>query len=173
MSVRTKQWRGVSRRSDRARTVGERDMDSRRSGCRGDIRDGESAAAGMSAAEGCDISEALLRACFVTGAVAEEYAAVTLSDADGRVVGIGWLVEFSQRPENVSRFVSEARAALRGADGCGRRERNVLREMPAGALRQMFGEMGIAPVPHRLITDRATVEELLYRADAADLVAMR
>ena len=73
-------------------------MDSRRSGCRGDIRDGESAAAGMPAAEGCDISEALLRACFVTGAVAEEYAAVTLSDADGRVVGIGWLVEVSQRP---------------------------------------------------------------------------
>ena len=171
MSVRTKPWRGVSRRSDRAREVEERDMDSRRSGCRGDIRDGESAAAEMPAAERCDVGGALLRACFVTGAVAEEYAAVTLFGEDGTVAGIGWLVEFSHRPENVARFVSEARAALRGAEGCGRRERNVLREMPAGALRQMFGEMGMAPVPHHLITDRATVEELLYRAGATDLVA--
>lgn len=187
MPVRTKPWRGVSRRSDRAKAVVEMDQEMRRSGCGEGHRDGGEGAAvaaaspvatavtggGRLVSEACDVGEALLRACFVTGAVAEEYVAVALFGDDDAVTGIGWIVEFSHRPEDEARFAAEARAALTVAAGCGRGVRNVLLPVAVGTLLHTFGEMGVASVPHHLVVDRVVVEELLYRIGAADLVKSR
>lgn len=126
----------------------------------------------MSEPDRREIEAALLQACFVTGAVAEDYTVVVLFGEDGSVAEAEWIVEFSHLPDNRDRFITEMRASLAEVVGYGTGGRSTFRMVPRGTLQQWADEIGVASMPH-LITDRIVAEELLRRVGLIDVVTVR
>ena len=115
---------------------------------------------------------ALLRACFVTGAVVEEY---TVAPQYMSAAGDGchqWVVEFAHRPDGVERFADELDGALRGLNSdydAKRRSvmgRPVVTAVPRGTFLGWQKARGRNKVP-RLANDRGVADDVLLYAGRA------
>ena len=112
--------------------------------------------------------EALLRACFMTGAVVEEYTVspVFLPDVGGYH---RWVVEFVYEPDNIETFAEELDGALRelNSDYDAKRRSVMLRVevrmVPHGTFHRWQAQTGRRKVP-RLRGDSRISDEVLSRA---------
>lgn len=122
-----------------------------------------------------DIEAALLRACFVTGAVAEEYTVAPVYGERGVAYALEWVVEFSHRPDDGARFAVEADAALREAAGYDAARRGGLAlprvvAVPRGAFAAWRRMYGVGRVPH-LAADRIVADGVLRCASDEGVAA--
>lgn len=121
------------------------------------------------------IEAALLRACFVTGAVAEEYTVAPVYGESGVACALEWVVEFSHLPNDVARFAAEADAALREVVGYDAARRGGMAmphvvAVPRGTFRAWRRKYGAGLVPH-LAADRTVADGVLRCASGESAVA--